>query len=132
MLLDTGPMVSLIKEKDSPFSQVYELVFDSFRGNLVTTLPCITEAMHLVGNWHFQSMIYKWIEDKSVLILSLSESDLERMATLMEKYRDTPMDFADASLVVAAEVLKTKQIFTLDSDFNIYRINDSESFEIVP
>jgi uncharacterized protein len=50
----------------------------------------------------------------------------------MERYSDTPMDFADASLVVAAEVLKTNQIFTLDTDFNIYRIRDTAKFEVVP
>ena len=42
------------------------------------------------------------------------------------------MDFADASLVAAAEALNTNKIFTLDSDFNIYRINDKTPFEIIP
>ena len=50
----------------------------------------------------------------------------------MEKYRDTPMDLADASLVATAEVLRLKRIFTLDSDFLIYRLNDQAAFEIVP
>jgi uncharacterized protein len=54
------------------------------------------------------------------------------MSVLMEKYQDTSMDFADASLVAAAESLKIKKIFTLDSDFYVYRINETESFEIIP
>ena len=132
MLLDTGPMVALLTEKDSPSYETFELIFETFLGNLITTLPSITEAVHLVGNWHFKSLILGWIEDKSILVLSLGESDLSRLSTLMEKYRDTPMDFADASLVVAAEVLKAKQIFTSDTDFSVYRINGSDRFEIVP
>lgn len=41
------------------------------------------------------------------------------------------MDFADASLVAAAESLRTNRIFTLDGDFYVYRIADTESFEII-
>lgn len=54
------------------------------------------------------------------------------MKFLMEKYQDTPMDFADASLVSAAEILNTNKIFTLDTDFYVYRINETESFEVIP
>lgn len=50
----------------------------------------------------------------------------------MEKYKDTPMDLADASLVVAAETLGLRRIFTLDSDFYVFRINDRDAFEVIP
>ncbi len=49
----------------------------------------------------------------------------------MEKYKDRPMDLADATLVVTAENLKIKRILTFDSDFFFYRINDSEAFEVI-
>ena len=39
------------------------------------------------------------------------------METLMEKYKDLPMDVADASLVVTAETRNISRIFTLDSHF---------------
>ena len=57
---------------------------------------------------------------------------MNRMRELMEQYRDAPMDLADASLVAAAEVLGLRRVFTLDSDFRIYRPGGSEAFEIVP
>ena len=50
----------------------------------------------------------------------------------MEQYRDTPMDLADASLVAAAEARNLTRIFTLDSDFYVYRINNTGMFEVVP
>jgi uncharacterized protein len=50
----------------------------------------------------------------------------------MEQYQDTPMDLADASLVVLAEVTGLKRIFTLDSDFYVYKINGKDSFDVVP
>jgi len=35
---------------------------------------------------------------------------------------NVPMDFADASLVVAAEALNTRKVFTIDrKDFGVYR-----------
>jgi predicted nucleic acid-binding protein len=41
----------------------------------------------------------------------------------MEQYADHPMDLADASLIVAAEALKTSKVFTIDrQDFETYRI----------
>jgi len=41
----------------------------------------------------------------------------------VEKYRDLPMDLADASLVVAAESLGTRKVFTIDrTDFRAYRV----------
>jgi predicted nucleic acid-binding protein len=41
----------------------------------------------------------------------------------MVQYRDQPMDFADASLVVAAETLRIRKVFTLDRhDFASYRV----------
>ena len=41
------------------------------------------------------------------------------------------MDLADASLVVATEHLRTRQVFTLDSDFHIYRLTDGSALEII-
>lgn len=52
-----------------------------------------------------------------------SDSTLERAFELMDRYRDHPMDLADASLVTAAEVRRTNGVMTLDRrDFDTYRI----------
>jgi uncharacterized protein len=43
-------------------------------------------------------------------------------AALMELYADTPMDFADATLVLLAEALDIRDVFTLDRrGFSVYR-----------
>lgn len=54
------------------------------------------------------------------------------MQALMAQYRNMPMDLADASLVAAAEALRLTTIFTLDSDFYVYRVNGKTPFEVVP
>ena len=61
-----------------------------------------------------------------------SEEETLSMQELMLKYRDTPMDIADAALVSAAEALGHSRIFTLDSDFYVYLRNGKEPFEVVP
>jgi hypothetical protein len=49
--------------------------------------------------------------------------DVSRYGLPMEQYAEHPMDLADASLIVAAEALRTREIFTIDrSDFATYRI----------
>ena len=50
----------------------------------------------------------------------------------MDRYRDVPMDLADASLVAIAESLNQRQIFTLDRNFYIYRLWGHQSFEVLP
>ncbi len=42
------------------------------------------------------------------------------------------MDLADATLVALAEERGYRKIFTLDSDFQIYRLHGRQRFEIVP
>jgi len=53
----------------------------------------------------------------------MDDAGVETALNLMEKYIDRPMDLADASLVVAAQCLKTNRVFTTDrNDFFVYRI----------
>ncbi len=61
-----------------------------------------------------------------------NDKEWERVSELMEQYQDTPMDLADASLVSLAELSGLRRILTLDSDFYAYRINGTETFEVIP
>ena len=51
----------------------------------------------------------------------------------MKKYRDRPMDFADATLVHLAQRESLSTIFTVDhSDFETYRIGGRKRFHVLP
>lgn len=50
----------------------------------------------------------------------------------MERYADVPMSLADASLVSLAELRNMNQVFTLDSDFAVYRFRGRRSFKLIP
>ena len=55
-----------------------------------------------------------------------------RILQLMEQYADRPMDLADASLVALAEAAGYTRIFSIDSDFYVYRLADGTALEVVP
>jgi len=54
------------------------------------------------------------------------------MAALMEQYADRPMDLADASLIALAEAAGYTRIFSIDSDFYVYRLANGTALEVVP
>ncbi len=133
-LTDAGALVALI-DKNQPQNLRCRATFATLSLPLVTTWPAFTEAMYLVyriGRWQLQRNLWEYVEEGVLNLRSSDETEQKRMRQLMEQYQDTPMDLADASLVVAAEVLNLTRIFTLDSDFYVYRINNSGVFEIVP
>ncbi|PSF27798.1 PIN domain nuclease [Aphanothece hegewaldii CCALA 016] len=134
ILCDASPLVCLVNKKD-PNHQRCLTVLPSLSEPLVTTWPCFTEAMYLLyryAGWPGQQELWDYIAEQLLIIHISNESEQRRMQELMFQYRDTPMDLADASLVAAAETLNQQQIFTLDSDFYIYRLFGNVPFEIVP
>lgn len=133
-LTDAGPLVALIDRGEERHKACVAFL-PILSAPLVTTWPCFTEAMHLLyysGGWRYQMALWSMVKTRRLTIYNISELDAERMAALMEKYGDVPMDLADASLVAAAESLRVRRVFTLDGDFRIYRANDREHFEVVP
>jgi hypothetical protein len=91
--------------------------------------------MYLVfqaGGYRAQGELWRWRTAGRLSLHDLTESEIARMAALMDKYQDIPMDLADASLMAAAEGLRMQRIFTLDSDFYIYRLANGSALECIP
>jgi predicted nucleic acid-binding protein len=102
-------------------------------GPMLTTWPAFTEAMYLLGDaggWSAQELLWRLVKRRDLLVEVPAR--LERMSALMAKYADTPMDLADASLVVLAEERRLRTVFTLDEDFRVYRLSDGSALSIVP
>ena len=134
-LTDTGPLVALVNKNDPNHRRCLAATRRLPAGPFVTTWPCFTEAMYLVfqaGGYPAQAELWRWRTAGRLSLHDLTGSEMERMAALMDKYKDQPMDLADASLVAAAERLGLKRLFTLDSDFYIYRLADGSALECVP
>jgi predicted nucleic acid-binding protein len=84
------------------------------------------------GGWPAQRALWQMVERKALQLVDLGPDEVQRARVLMEKYQDVPMDLADATLVATAEARRIRRIFTLDSDFQIYRLRGRISFELVP
>ncbi|OCR00555.1 nucleic acid-binding protein [Oscillatoriales cyanobacterium USR001] len=133
ILCDAGVLLCLV-DHTQPQHNAYRDTITKLAIPLVTTWSCLTEAMYLAlhrGGWVMQKHLSKLLLDKLLTIYEIQESDYIRLFGLMEKYRDRPMDLADATLVLVAEKGGYRQILTLDSDFLFYRISDRDTFSII-
>jgi len=135
ILTDAGPLVALV-DQGEPDHDACVACLPNLTGPMVTTWPAFTEAMYLLGEaggWRAQGMLWSVLQQGDLEIAGQSSDDYERMRLLMQKYRDLPMDLADASLVRLAEERRLRDIFTLDErDFRIYRIHGRQSFRLWP
>jgi hypothetical protein len=133
VLVDAGPLVALIDEADSEH-EACVAALKTLRTSLITVWPAFTEAMYLLGrSWPGQKALWSRVETGALALAPLDETDAPRMRELMEKYRDLPMDLADAALVRVAERESATQIFTLDrTHFSLYRPGRRRRFSIVP
>ncbi len=134
LLIDTGPLVAYLDRGDAGHETITEVI-GKFRGTLCTTGAVITEAMHLLKDApHGPRNLAEFIQAAGVQVFeSTQPRQLLSAAALIEKYADTPMDFADATLVLLAEALGTTQIVTLDHrGFRAFRTRKGHPFEIIP
>jgi len=101
---------------------------------MVTVWPAFTEAMYLLrGSWLAQKALWSRLETDALALAPLDEVDAPRLRELMEKYRDLPMDLADAALVRVAEREDLTTIFTLDrKHFSTYRAGRRRRFSVLP
>jgi predicted nucleic acid-binding protein len=133
-LIDAGPLLATINRNDNWHRESAALL-RRLDCPFYTTLPVITEAMHLLGRHTGatgQQALWRLILRGDLLVEHPTQRDLHRMADLMSRYADRPMDFADASLVAISERLGLDRIVTLDrTDFSIYRRHDRKPFIIV-
>ena len=134
ILVDAGPLIALLDRDDRDHERCTNALAD-LSGPLITTWPALTEAIYLLGDrtgWTGQELLWRLLFRGDLVIEALEDSSVKRSYDLMKKYRDTPMDLADATLVALAESRGLSRIFTLDSDFRIYRIKGRRAFELVP
>lgn len=50
---------------------------------------------------------------------------------MIRRYSDVPMSLADGCLVRLAELHPQSQVFTLDSDFSVYRKNGRKVIDVL-
>ena len=122
ILIDSGPLIALFAASDKYHASAINFIKHN-KSILITTIASVTETLHLLDfNRNAQIDFLEWVNKGAVEIQNIENSDFSRIRELISKYRDLPMDFADACLVFLAEKLNINMIATIDRDFTIYRI----------
>lgn len=133
ILVDAGPLVALADPTDAHHDACVRAL-ERIDEPLGTVWPALTEAIYLVQRWpRAQMEILDLVQTGTLRVLPLGREDMARVKALMTKYRDLPMDLADAALVRAAEREGVRTIFTVDRrDFSLYRPIGGGRFRILP
>ncbi len=100
----------------------------------MTTEAVLTELFHLVGDSrHEMEAARQLVNSGAIVLATIDHAELKAVHTLMTRYSDRPMDFADATLVHLAKREQLTTIFTVDhADFETYRIDGRRRFRIIP
>jgi predicted nucleic acid-binding protein len=136
ILDDTGPLVALFDPRDGQHRLCREALRD-LNAPLYTTVPVLVETFHmLTPDSPGSNRLRDFLRKRALWVWCLDEPGVGRALDLMDQYSDRPMDLADASLIVAAEALDIRRIFTLDrGDFSTYRVTRGRyhaALEIIP
>jgi predicted nucleic acid-binding protein len=133
VLVDAGPLVALLDRSDAHHGEVVATL-RKIQDSLLSVWPVLVEAMYLLSfSWQAQKSLWEIFETGTVQLLPLEEEDIAPIKNLMEKYRDLPMDLADAALVRVAEREGLRRVLTLDQrDFNVYRLPRKGRFTLLP
>lgn len=132
VLVDAGALIALLDRSDNCHAACLEAL-GQVRDPLMTVWPALTEAMHLLTDVpRAQEALFEMIEDGALGLAVLDDDDLDRMKSLMRKYRDLPMDFADAALVRVAERDQLTHIVSFDRHFRVYTLPGRARFVVLP
>jgi len=121
IIIDTGPLVAFLNRADryhdwavSKFSQLNPPFF--------TCESVLSEVCFLLRRSdNGPENALKLVERELIQIPFKLENEISAVTTLMAKYKNIPMSFADACLVRMSEQITESAVCTLDSDFKIYR-----------
>jgi len=122
ILIDAGPLIALFDRDDNYHKKMIAFIKKG-KYKFVTTTAVITEVSHMLDfSIDVQILFFEWIMKEGVLLNEIIQSDINRIIELTKKYCDRPMDFADATLVITAEKTGIREIISIDTDFDIYRL----------
>lgn len=131
VIVDTGPLVAFLVKEETH----HQWVTDQFQRLPAPFLTCeavLTETFFLVrklphGTTRFFALINSGLLDIDFEIIA-EGSALEK---LVQKYANVPMSLADACLVRLAKSHPQTIVFTLDTDFHIYRRDGRQAIQVL-
>jgi len=91
--------------------------FRQLRLPLLTSEAVLTEVFHLIRRSRTEmEAVWTLVHLGVIVLATIDNSELHRIQALMSRYKDLPMDFADATLVHLGEREAITAVFTLDQN----------------
>jgi uncharacterized protein len=131
VLADTGPLVALFNSRDNAHRWALAR-FQEFSEPLITCEAVLAEALHLLRKLPPASANLLALWDRDLLRVHFSaESEKIVIRRLLRRFSEIPISFADACLVRMSEINVNCVVWTLDSDFRIYRRNGRQTIPLL-
>lgn len=132
ILADSGYWIALIDRGDRHHRRALEVSRGLDEG-LLTTWPVLTETCHFLGARHGPRAVAGFLQlgaSGGYQLHAFAPTDLPRLQVLVTRHADLPMDLADASLLLLAELRHDGRILSTDRrDFQAYRFKNREPFQ---
>jgi uncharacterized protein len=130
-IVDTGPLVAFIDRAERHHRWVAERITE-LDAPLLVCEPVLAEAMHLLSRLpKAQDALFGLLENGALRIAFGIEEHVSALRELHRKYGDRPMSLADACIVRMAELHDRHAVFTLDSDFLVYRKHGRDALALI-
>lgn len=131
VIVDTGPIVSIFDTSDSLHDWATESL-KTIQPPLMTCEPVLTEVCFLLRGQAGALAAIAVLLERKILEISFSlAEEIVPVFRLLDRFKNVPMSLADACLVRLSELNPECLIFTLDSDFQIYRRNRRQKIPLL-
>jgi predicted nucleic acid-binding protein len=131
VLLDTGPLVAYLDRREEHHAWAVEQ-FAALSAPLFTCEAVLSEACFLLRQQEAAiQKIGEFLRQGAMELIPVGTDTQPDIFSLMHKYRQVPMAYADACLLWLAETLGDCHVFTTDSDFAIYRLPRARPLQLI-
>jgi len=128
-------VVALLNRLDVAHEAVRS-VYVGLQGNVLLPQTVLVEVAYLVGRDAGIGTVVAFLRGlpfSKFKLTALTGRDVERVAEILEQYRDSRVDFVDATVMAVAERVMCKTILTLDQrDFRVFRPRNLGYFDLLP
>ena len=132
ILADSGFWIALGNRRDRHHAAAKTALERWSKEGFVSTWPVLTEVTDLLAARASMTQALAFVDSiarGACAIPAPPDDALLRAHALMQRYRDLPMDLADASLVILAEETGEGRILSTDlRDFRGYRWKNTQPF----
>ncbi len=131
VLADSSAIVAAISKRDE-FHGWATLQFQALPSGILICDAVFSECCFLLQREALAMESFFRLLERGILIVGFSvHTHLSEVITLMRKYADVPMSFADACLVKMSELHRDCVVFTADSDFRTYRRHGRQAIPLI-